>query len=214
MQSKLYNVYLSPTLAISHKKANQGVYAFNVVIYIYICIFKRIKWFSHILKQTETFAAVHCSYHNGTQAKRMDSLVHLDNTKKAALARCIPVHICLITMYAIHQIHRFFVCVHNGKSQCMHMDCTQLQQTHSGVMHGIDYFFFFVDDLIHNALTLMTLYKSLNRIQLLDESKFVHLHKMSICFNTNNKLYMVNKKQGWTRIKQFKFLTQNKSKEA
>lgn len=81
-------------------------------------------------------------------------------------------------------------------------------------MHGIDYFFFFVDDLIHNALTLMTLYKSLNRIQLLDESKFVHLHKMSICFNTNNKLYMVNKKQGWTRIKQFKFLTQNESKEA
>lgn len=82
-------------------------------LYIYICIVKRIKWFSHILKQTETFATVHCSYHNGTQAKRMDSLVHLDNTKKkAALAGCMPVNICLITMYAIHYIHRSFVCVY------------------------------------------------------------------------------------------------------
>lgn len=49
---------------------------------MYMCIVKRIKWFSHILKQTGTFATVHRSYHNGTQAKRMDSLVHLDNTKK------------------------------------------------------------------------------------------------------------------------------------
>lgn len=32
--------------------------------------------------------------------------------KKAALAGCMPVNICLITMYAIHYIHRSFVCVY------------------------------------------------------------------------------------------------------
>jgi len=96
--------------------------------YIYICIVKRIKWFSHILKQTETFATVHCSYHNGTQAKRMDSLVHLDNTKKKSSTRWMYASKHMFDYYVCNPLHTqiFCMCLYNSNSRCKHMDCTQL----------------------------------------------------------------------------------------